>query len=90
MLFFITAILLDSESGYDKIMDGIAKQFGKEYTQDVRMKVLGTPEKDTAKICITEMDLPLTSEEFIDQYHQGIQRELKNPPLLPGTQIASN
>lgn len=77
-------IFLESESVYDKIINDIAHQFGKEYVTEVKLKVLGTPEQDTAKILIRELDLPLSSEEFLLMYKLKVKEELQNPSLMPG------
>ena len=75
---------LDSERGLDKIIGDIARKFGKKYTWEARMKILGTPEKDTAKIAIRELKLPLDIEEFVKMYREKVAQELKNVPLFPG------
>lgn len=58
--------------------------YGKEYTKDIRLKILGTPEKDTARIAVTEMGLPLSPEEFLVIYKEKGRKELQNLVLMPG------
>lgn len=65
-------------------MNEIAKPFGKIFTKDVRIKILGTPEPDTARIAIKEMDLPLSIEEFLTIYRAKVKEVLQHPPLMPG------
>lgn len=74
----------DSEKGLDKIISDIARMFGKEYTFEARMKILGTPEMDTAKIAIKELGLPITVDEFVMLYREKVAKELRHPPLFPG------
>lgn len=77
-------MLSESESIYDKIINDIAHQYGKEYTKEVKLKVLGTLEQDTAKIVIRELELPISLEDFFVVYREKIQKELQNPIVLPG------
>lgn len=48
------------------------------------MKVLGTPEKETARIAIEEMKLPIKPEEFLDLFRKKSKEALQHPPLLQG------
>ncbi|XP_057654562.1 probable pseudouridine-5'-phosphatase [Diorhabda carinulata] len=84
VIFDMDGLLLESESVYDNIIGCIADQYGKSYTEDCKLKVLGTPEVDTAKIVVRELGLPITPEEFLKVYKKKQQDELAHPPLLPG------
>ncbi|CAH1992464.1 unnamed protein product [Acanthoscelides obtectus] len=84
VIFDMDGLLIESETMYDKIINDIAMQFGKTYTDDIKMKILGTPEKDTARIAVTEMQLPITVEEFFKMYKAKVFVELQNPELMPG------
>lgn len=79
--------MIDSEKAYDKMISTIANKFGKEYTVDVRMKILGTPEPITAKLAVDEMQLPITPEEFLKEYREMGKTYLQNPPLFDGKSI---
>lgn len=74
----------DSEKGYEKVISSIARKYNKEYTVDIKLKILGTPEPETARLAVKEMNLPITTEQFLAEYKEGVWEELKNPPLLPG------
>lgn len=80
----IGVYITESESVYNKIIQDIARTYNKEYTRDIKLKILGTPEQDTAKIAVTEMNLPLTPEEFLVIYKEKVDAELQNPELMPG------
>lgn len=77
-------MISESESVYDKIIIDIAAQYDKEYTRDIRLRILGTPEEDTARIAVTEMGLPISPEEFLVIYKKKVFQELQNPALMPG------
>jgi len=86
VIFDMDGLLLDSEKAYDKMISAIARKYGKEYTVDVRMKILGTPEPMTAKIAVSEMQLPITPEQFLEEYVEMGKTYLQNPPLFDGAE----
>lgn len=65
-------------------MADIAKSYGSEYTLATKVKILGTPEHDTAIIAVREMNLPITPEKFLEIYKSKVSVVLQNPPLMPG------
>jgi pseudouridine-5'-monophosphatase len=84
VIFDMDGLLIESESAYDKVINEMAQPFGKTYTKDIRIKILGTPEIDTAKIAIREMQLPYTVDKFLEIYRGKVKAELQHPPLMPG------
>ncbi|KAF7273237.1 pseudouridine-5'-phosphatase-like [Rhynchophorus ferrugineus] len=84
VIFDMDGTILETESIYQRILNEIAQQYGKEYTPDVQLKILGTPEQDTAKIFIRELNIPLSINEFLEKYHKRMEEELKNPQYMPG------
>lgn len=86
VIFDMDGLLIESESIYNKILTEIAASFGKVYDLRIKLKILGTPEPDTARIAIEEMNLPLTTEEFLKVYRKRVDEELTNPILMPGAQ----
>lgn len=65
-------------------MSEIAQAYQREYTLDAKLKILGTPEHDTAKIAVREMQLPITADEFLQIYKAKVRVVLQRPPLMPG------
>ncbi|XP_045471895.1 pseudouridine-5'-phosphatase-like [Harmonia axyridis] len=84
VIFDMDGLLIESESVYNKIICEIAADYGKVYDLKTKLKILGTPEPDTARIAIEEMNLPLTCEEFLKIYRKRVDEELTNPVLMPG------
>lgn len=77
-------ILPDSEKILNKIITDIVQSYGKKYTPEARAKVVGTPEKDTARIVVKETGLPITADQFLQIYNERMAKELQNVPLFPG------
>ncbi|XP_046991076.1 probable pseudouridine-5'-phosphatase isoform X1 [Schistocerca americana] len=85
-IFDLDGLLLDTESTYLKLYTAIAAKYNKEYPWSVRMKLMGTLERDSAKIMIEDLGLPITVDEFLSQQHAGLQNVLPEVDLLPGAE----
>lgn len=68
----------------------IAKEYGKTYTDECKLKLNGTIETETARIAIEEMGLPLTIEEFLKKFHDYSDMQLPECPLMPGLIFHTN
>ncbi|GJQ68872.1 hypothetical protein Trydic_g6069 [Trypoxylus dichotomus] len=84
VIFDMDGLMLDTETTYEEVIEEIARRHGKTYTDDVKLKIRGTPEPMTAKIAVTEMRLPMSPEEFSQIYKPMCDQRLQNPPLMPG------
>jgi len=84
VLFDLDGLLLDTEGSHEKVISEIAGRYGKEYTHDVKMKLLGTTEQDTARLAISEMNLPITIQEFRNQYSILCRTAFTNSPFMRG------
>ena len=86
VIFDMDGLLLDSEKVYEALIGSIARKYGKVYTEEVKMKLLGTPEPITAKLAVQEMELPITVEQFLEEYTEATRIHLRNPDLFPGAE----
>ncbi|XP_066248716.1 pseudouridine-5'-phosphatase-like [Euwallacea similis] len=86
IIFDMDGLIIESESFYKRILIDIASQYHKEFTQAIEKRILGTTEKDTAKIFLGELNIPLSVEDFLVLYHKKVAVELQNPPLMPGVE----
>ncbi|XP_044750800.1 probable pseudouridine-5'-phosphatase [Coccinella septempunctata] len=86
VIFDMDGLLIESESIYNKILSEIAASFGKVYDLQLKLRILGTPEPETARIAIEALNLPITRDEFLKVYRQRVDEELTNPVLMPGAQ----
>ncbi|XP_030750339.1 probable pseudouridine-5'-phosphatase isoform X1 [Sitophilus oryzae] len=86
VIFDMDGVLLDTENVYKNAISCIAKRFGKVYTADIVAKVIGTLEKESARIAVTEMKLPIPVEEFRHEFrtlsHGFFAKH--HVPLMPG------
>lgn len=50
-------------------------------------KLLGTTQKESCRIAVTEMKLPITPEHFNSEFNMQSNFQLKTVRLLPGRKI---
>jgi len=62
----------------------VASKFGKTYNLDLRYRVLGAPELDGAKMVVSELNLPISIEEFIIMIRTFENKVLSDVDILPG------
>ncbi|KAL1497029.1 hypothetical protein ABEB36_008058 [Hypothenemus hampei] len=84
VIFDLDGLILDTERSYEKIMHAMAESHSKEYSPDVKFKLMGTPEIECARIFVEELNIPITVEECLKDYYKRIEEELTNPPFMPG------
>ncbi|KAH8391537.1 hypothetical protein KR200_007160 [Drosophila serrata] len=85
-IFDMDGLLLDTERIYEEVTRQIAASFGRPYPEATRFRVMGTTEKRSAEIAITECQLPITTSDFLKRYSQLCHERLGNVPLLEGAE----
>ncbi|XP_031635711.1 probable pseudouridine-5'-phosphatase [Contarinia nasturtii] len=83
-VFDMDGLLFNTEPIYEDSVREICRSFGKEYPFDVRMKVMGTTEYNTAEITIKELSLPLTVPEFLIKLENLVAEEFKKVKMMKG------
>lgn len=76
--------LTDTEKIYEKVIGDIAASYGKPYPWDVRVRILGTTETATAKIAVTELNLPITVAEFRSIFSSTAREHLSDVSMMKG------
>jgi beta-phosphoglucomutase-like phosphatase (HAD superfamily) len=91
VIFDLDGLLLDTETIYKRVFSDIAKSHGKVYTPEIRAKVIGRVEEESAKVAVTEMNLPMSPEKFLQQYKSMAEQSLADVRVMPGrgAQISS-
>lgn len=85
-IFDMDGLLLDTEFIYEKSIREICRSFEKDYPFDVRMKVMGTTEQNTAATVIREVVLPITVEEFLLKLDDLVRVEFTRLNLMKGAE----
>lgn len=76
--------ILDTEKVYLSSITKVLKDHGKEYTNELRMKVMGTIPINTATIIIEELGLDMKPEELNEEFYKNQIRQMDKVPFLPG------
>ncbi|XP_014254876.1 probable pseudouridine-5'-phosphatase [Cimex lectularius] len=90
VIFDLDGLILDSEVLYKSTIGAVIASFGKEYTPDLRLAVLGTKEQDTSKLIVEKLKLPVTPEEFGKLAKTEQFKVMNNIPLKPGAEKLIN
>lgn len=86
VIFDVDGTIFDTESYQEIIFKEIAEKFGKEFTPELRQKLLGRTEKDAISIFITELGIPLCAEECIKLKKKIIKEANPKPSFMPGVE----
>uniref|UniRef100_A0A1B6FTG0 Uncharacterized protein n=1 Tax=Cuerna arida TaxID=1464854 RepID=A0A1B6FTG0_9HEMI len=86
VIFDLDGLLIDSETIYKKSLDLLLEKYGKVYTDEVMLKVMGTKEQDTVRILVEELKLPVDLEEFKKEYMNCVIPTLADVELKPGAE----
>lgn len=76
--------LSDTEDLYTIAFQNIVAPYGKQYTFDLKMKMMGTQAHEGAAIVIKELNLPITTEEFLLASKKQYENIFSDTVVLPG------
>lgn len=62
----------------------IANKYGREFPDDLRVKILGRQEIDSATLIVETLRLGITPEEFLKKAHRMEEKEMANVKLMHG------
>ncbi|XP_013186138.1 pseudouridine-5'-phosphatase isoform X1 [Amyelois transitella] len=84
VLFDMDGLILNTEDLYTVAFQNIVSQYGKDYTFELKLKLMGSQAHETAKIVVSHLDLPVTPEEFIAQTSKEFEKIFPDTEVLPG------
>ena len=65
-------------------MQRVASKYGKQFTWELKVKMMGTPAFKSAEIAVASMELPISAEEFLRQAKAHKQELFPHCNILPG------
>jgi HAD superfamily hydrolase (TIGR01509 family) len=74
LIFDMDGLMIDSERLYWEIEKGIARQFGKEVSEETLWKMMGRGPVEGMRIFVQDLGLPLTAER-VTEIRDGLMRE---------------
>ncbi|XP_075152260.1 pseudouridine 5'-phosphatase-like Gs1l isoform X2 [Haematobia irritans] len=85
-IFDMDGLLLDTEPVYEEVIRQIATSHNKPYPLEVRLKLMGTTENRTAEIVVNDLNLPITTDEFLQNFHELCRQRLSNCAIKQGAE----
>ena len=67
-------------------MDNVAQRYGKRFTWETKVKIMGTTAKTYSKIVVDDLNLPITPDEFMKELDSEYPKVFPLVRLLPGVQ----
>ncbi|XP_034835770.1 pseudouridine-5'-phosphatase-like [Maniola hyperantus] len=84
VLFDMDGLILNTEDLYTVAFQNIVSRYGKDYTFDLKLKLMGCQSKETAELIVSALELPMTPEEFIEETKEQFEALFPDSELMPG------
>ncbi|CRL03637.1 CLUMA_CG016295, isoform A [Clunio marinus] len=84
VLFDMDGLLLNTEPIYEKVFEEVCEKYGKKLTSEVRVKLLGSTEKRSCEVCVNDLKLNVTLDQFIQDFQKLSHQRLANVEFMPG------
>lgn len=62
------------------------QKYGKDLPFEIRIKFLGSTERKACEICVNDLKLPVSVDEFQKEYKEVSLKRLSNVDLMPGAE----
>lgn len=76
----------DTEPVYEKVFEEVTTKYGKKMTPEVRLKLLGSTERRSCEICVTDLALNVSVDDFIKEFRELSQERLAGVDFMPGAE----
>ncbi|KAI7840608.1 hypothetical protein COHA_005758 [Chlorella ohadii] len=88
VVFDMDGLLLDTEGFYTVVQQRLASRFGKEFTWELKAKMMGKKAIEAARTLVDELDLhgKITPEEFLTEREEALDEMFPTAQLLPGAE----
>jgi hypothetical protein len=70
---------------YTEATQAVVGPHGKVYTWDLKVKLMGRKSVDSTNMIINELALPMSPDEYVEQFHLHCRTFFPNSSLMPGT-----
>ena len=80
----------DTEVLYTVATQQVADRFGKTFTWDLKVRQMGLASLDYASLIVSEMELPLTAQQYLDEVADIHANLFPTTILMPGQKTPSH
>ncbi|XP_037570552.2 pseudouridine-5'-phosphatase [Dermacentor silvarum] len=84
VIFDLDGVILDTEKMHEEAVQAIADRYGKKYTWDLKLKLMGTTGADSARMVIDGLNLPLTVDDYLVDLGRIYAEKYPKVTLIPG------
>ncbi|XP_065304275.1 uncharacterized protein [Dermacentor albipictus] len=86
VLFDLDGVILDADRLYTAAAEAVAERYGKKYTWELKMRVMGIPDADAARVIIDTLKLPLSVDQYLEEMDRLYMDSLPKAELMPGAE----
>lgn len=84
ILFDLDGLLMDTEPIYLEAAQRILFRYGKIYSDDIRVNVIGKAEILGAKVIVDSLNIPMSPEDFLKERDKELEELFPQTKLMPG------
>ncbi|XP_043498722.1 pseudouridine-5'-phosphatase-like [Polistes fuscatus] len=85
-IFDMDGLLLDTETLYSQAFNQISQKYGKDYTWEHKIKIMGFKSSEAAKTIVEMLELPISGPEFERQLSDIYVEIFPKCNLMPGAE----
>merc|ERR1719431_1427964 len=86
VIFDMDGLLINTEDLYTLALNKFCAKFGKEFTIDIKMLMMGRKTEESAKVLIEALQLPCTADEYKRDLRAHQRECFVEAELLPGAE----
>lgn len=92
IIFDMDGLLLDTEGFYTEVQQKISERYGKDFTWELKAKMMGKTAPEAAAIYVREMGLTgvVTPEDFLQERESMLRGLFPSAQLMPGAERLVN
>jgi pseudouridine-5'-monophosphatase len=85
-IFDLDGVLLDTEPLYTQATQEVLTPYGREYTWELKMQMMGRDSRSSAEFLVAALHLPLTADQYLARRQPLLEQACRHVPALPGAE----